>query len=278
MQMNLNFIINDYILIWNVLFQASVSEPIYKLKQKLWDTYKEQYNNTYKDRVAILNDVKNYIPNDDTIYNIILESAEYQNIRKEVEKYRLEVIKLWNKKISTQLKKITKQDFKEYTVYLIDNRLEILELPTIPNKDIKTIILGKKIPEEEPNKIIFLLLEAILKKEINKYKDIDKNIANAIIEMAIENELATNISNISHYWTSEEKLLSIKRQIYPFWLMYLGISKEEMPKYMNRDKIAFDVNKFPYEKDLKNLDITDFIDFCIQNKKRIIREEQLELI
>ena len=276
--MNLNFIINDYILIWNVLFQASVSEPIYKLKQKLWDTSKEQYNNTYKDRVAILNDVKNYIPNDDTIYNIILESAEYQNIRKEVEKYRLEVIKLWNKKISTQLKKITKQDFKEYTVYLIDNRLEILELPTIPNKDIKTIILGKKIPEEEPNKIIFLLLEAILKKEINKYKDIDKNIANAIIEMAIENELATNISNISHYWTSEEKLLSIKRQIYPFWLMYLGISKEEMPKYMNRDKIAFDVNKFPYEKDLKNLDITDFIDFCIQNKKRIIREEQLELI
>ena len=117
----------------------------------------EQYNNTYKDRVAILNDVKNYIPNDDTIYNIILESAEYQNIRKEVEKYRLEVIKLWNKKISTQLKKVTKQDFKEYTVYLIDNRLEILELPTIPNKDIKTIILGKKIPEEEPNKIIFLL-------------------------------------------------------------------------------------------------------------------------
>lgn len=276
--MNLNFIINDYILIWNVLFQASVSEPIYKLKQKLWDTYKEQYNNTYKDRVAILNDVKNYIPNDDTIYNIILESTEYQNIRKEVEKYRLELIKLWNKKISTRLKKITKQDFEEYTIYLIDNRLEILELPTISTKDIKTIILGKKIPEEEPNKLILLLLEAILKKEINKYKDIDKNIANAIIEMAIENELATNISNISHYWTSEEKLLSIKRQIYPFWLMYLGISKEEMPKYMNRDKIAFDVNKFPYEKDLKNLDITGFIDFCIQNKKRIIREEQLELI
>ena len=118
--MNLNFLINDYILIWNVLFQASVSEPIYKLKQKLWDTYKEQYNNTYKDKVAILNDVKNYIPNDDTIYNIVLESNEYQNIRKEVEKYRLEIIKLWNKKLSTQLKRITKQDFGAYTIYLID--------------------------------------------------------------------------------------------------------------------------------------------------------------
>lgn len=276
--MNLNFLINDYILIWNVLFQASVSEPIYKLKQKLWDTYKEQYNNTYKDKAAILNDVKNYIPNDDTIYNIVLESNEYQNIRKEVEKYRLEIIKLWNKKLSTQLKKITKRDFGTYTIYLIDNRLDILDLPTLTTKDIKTVILGKKIPEEEPVKIILLILEAILKKEINKYKNIDKNIANAIIEMAIENELATTISNISHYWTSQEKLLSIKRQIYPFWLMYLGISKEEMPKYMNRDKIAFDIDKFPYEKDLKNLDITGFIDFCIQNKKRMIREEQLELI
>ena len=89
--MNINFIINDYILIWNILFQASVSEPIYKLKQRLWDTYKEQYNDTYKDRITILKDVKNYIPNDDTIYNIMLESKEYQKIKKETEKYRLEI-------------------------------------------------------------------------------------------------------------------------------------------------------------------------------------------
>ena len=101
--MKLSFLVNDYILIWNILFQASVSEPIYKLKQKLWFTYKEQYNNTYKDRVTILKDVKNYIPNDDTIYNIMLESSEYQDILKSVEKYRLEIIKLWNRKISNQI-------------------------------------------------------------------------------------------------------------------------------------------------------------------------------
>ena len=276
--MNLNFIINDYILIWNILFQASVSEPIYKLKQRLWDTYKEQYNDTYKDRITILKDVKNYIPNDDTIYNIMLESKEYQKIKKETEKYRLEVISLWNRKISNQIKQIIRKDIPDYTVYLIDNRLEVLEIPNISSVDVKIAILGKKISKDEPEKLIISVIESILKKELNTYKDKDKFIANAIIKLAIENELATSLSNISHYYSSESKLINIKRQIYPFWLMYLGISKEQMTKYMNRDKIAFDVNKFPYETNLKNLDITDFIDFCIQNKKRIIREEQLELI
>ena len=226
----------------------------------------------------ILKDVKNYIPNDDTIYNIMLESKEYQKIKKETEKYRLEVISLWNRKISNQIKKIIRKDIPDYTVYLIDNRLEVLEIPNISSVDVKIAILGKKISKDEPEKLIISVIESILKKELNTYKDKDRFIANAIIELAIENELATSLSNISHYYSSESKLINIKRQIYPFWLMYLGISKEQMTKYMNRDKIAFDVNKFPYETNLKNLDITDFIDFCIQNKKRIIREEQLELI
>lgn len=276
--MNLNFIINDYVLIWNILFQASVSEPIYNLKQKLWNTYKEQYNSTYKDRIIILKDVKNYIPNDDTIYNIVLESEEYQDIKKETEKYRLEVISLWTKKLSTEIQKLIRKPLPDYTIYLIDNRLEVLELPNIPADDVKVAILGKKVPTKFPMKLILFIIESLLKKELNTYKDNNRLIANAIIEMAIENELATRISHVSTYWTNEGKLSSIKQQIYPFWLMYLGITKEQMTKYMNRDKITFDVDKFPYENKLKNLDITDFIDFCIQNKKRIIREEQLELI
>ncbi len=276
--MNLNFIINDYVLIWNILFQASVSEPIYNLKQKLWNTYKEQYNSTYKDRIIILKDVKNYIPNDDTIYNIVLESKEYEDIKKETEKYRLEVVSLWTKKLSTEIQKLIRKPLPDYTIYLIDNRLEVLELPNIAADDVKVAILGKKVPTKSPMKLILFIIESILKKELNTYKDNNCLIANAIIEMAIENELATRISHVSTYWTNEGKLLSIKQQIYPFWLMYLGITKEQMTKYMNRDKITFDVDKFPYENNLKNLDITDFIDFCIQNKKRIIREEQLELI
>ena len=40
--MNLKFAVNDYVLIWNLLFQASVSEEIHKLKQKIWFNYKKE--------------------------------------------------------------------------------------------------------------------------------------------------------------------------------------------------------------------------------------------
>ena len=39
--MDLKFVVNDYILIWNLLFGVSISESIYNLKQRLWKNYKE---------------------------------------------------------------------------------------------------------------------------------------------------------------------------------------------------------------------------------------------
>ena len=61
--MNTKFIVNDYALIWNLLFQASISDSLSKLKAKLWDTYKEEYNKTYQDKQEIMKDYKNFIPN-----------------------------------------------------------------------------------------------------------------------------------------------------------------------------------------------------------------------
>ena len=59
--MNLKFIVNDYILVWNLLFQASISEKIQNFKQKLWINYKKQYNNTFPDNMLMLKDYKNFI-------------------------------------------------------------------------------------------------------------------------------------------------------------------------------------------------------------------------
>ena len=59
--MNVKFYVNNHILIWNLLFQASISESIYNLKQKLWSNYKAEYNNTYRDKNLILKDAKNFI-------------------------------------------------------------------------------------------------------------------------------------------------------------------------------------------------------------------------
>ena len=37
---NIKFVVNDYVLVWNLLFQASINERIHKLKQKLQSVLK----------------------------------------------------------------------------------------------------------------------------------------------------------------------------------------------------------------------------------------------
>lgn len=37
---NLSFDLNDYLLIWNLLFQTSISNETQRLKEKLWKNYR----------------------------------------------------------------------------------------------------------------------------------------------------------------------------------------------------------------------------------------------
>ena len=43
---------------------------------------------------------------------------------------------------------------------------------------------------------------------------------------------------------------------------------------MMRDKIVFEADKYAYEKELKKMNIEEFIDFCIRNKRYIVREKE----
>ena len=38
--MNLSFDLNDYLLIWNLLFLPSVTNDVQRLKEKLWKNYR----------------------------------------------------------------------------------------------------------------------------------------------------------------------------------------------------------------------------------------------
>ena len=279
--MNLKFIVNDYVLIWNLLFQASINEKIHKLKQKLWINYKKEYNNTYRDKELILKDPKNFIPNDDTIYNIVLESKEYEAIKKKTEKYRNQVLKIWdeNKKNTTKIiKSIMKTDIKPYQVFVVAEELDIIDTATPKDSKVNTIILGKHVTQDTSIKLLVEIIFKILQKEYKKYKAEYEEIVEAIIELAILNELPTRLTGRSYYLTGESTLNYLKRQIYPYWLMYLGADKEEMMSFMMRDKIAFDIDKYAYEKELKKQDILGFIDFCIRNQKYIIKIKELEII
>lgn len=279
--MNLKFVVNDYILIWNLLFQASVSENIHALKQKIWINYKKEYNDTFKDNPVILKDPKNFIPNDDTIYNILLETKEYEDIKKDTEKFRVNLLKVWDdnkKKSIAELKDILRFDIKLYHVLVVSEKLDIIDTTDPKGKKVNTIVWGKKVEEKNPTSIIVKLVFEIVKKEMKNYQEDYKDMVEAIIELAILNEFATRISGVSHYLTGDNTLKYLKKQIYPYWLMYLGVNEEELLKYMSRDNISFDISKYPYEKQLKRLDLYSFIDFCIRNQKHIVKIDELEII
>ena len=268
--MNARFIVNDYVLIWNLLFQASISEKIYNFKQKLWDTYKKEYNSTYKDKEIIIKDLKNFIPNNDTIYNLVLENNDYELIKKNAEKHRLEVMEVWDKhkKVTTNLyKDIFRKEVPNYNILIVSKEINIIE-HVLTN----SLILGKGVDEKNPLKILLQINLIIFMNNLKMYKEEDVPFKKAIVELAVLNEYATNLSNKSCYLSGSPELLNLKRWLYPYWLMYLGVPKDEFDDYMKRDKIEFNKEKYAYEKELKNMNMEEFIDFCIRNQKYIIRE------
>lgn len=277
--MDLKFVVNDYILVWNILFQASISEKVQVFKQKIWMNYKKQYNDTFQDNALILRDPKNFIPDDDTIYNIVMEDENYEKIKKNTEKFRVELLKTWDeyKKVAvSELKDILRIDIKPYHVLVVDPRLDVVDKTLPKGRKVNTIVWGKKNQDDVKN-LVELVYE-IVRKEMKNYQEDYKEIVQAVIELAILNEFHTRIGKTSHYLTGDPSLKYLKRQIYPYWLMYLGSTKEEMLNYMMRDKIAFDIDKYSYEKQLRKVNICTFIDFCIKNQKYIVKINELEII
>ena len=279
--MNLKFVVNDYVLIWNLLFQASITESIHKLKQKIWINYKEEYNKTFKDNSLILKDPKNIIPNDDTIYNIVLESKDYEKIKKQTEKFRVKLLQKWdeNKKVAVkELKDILRFDIRLYHILVVSDQLDTMDTSIVKGSRVNTIVWGKKIEDNNPTSNIINLVYQIVMKELKEYQKEYQDIVKAIVELAILNEFATRITGLTHYLTGDSTLKYLKRQIYPYWLMYLGVEKEKMMDYMMRDKIGFDIANYTYERQLKKIDLYAFIDLCIRNQKHIVKIDELEII
>ena len=277
--MKVNFLLNDYTLIWTLLFQGSVKQSIYKLKQKLWLNYKAEYNNAYKDKNVILSDPKNFIPNDDTVYNSILENSDYEEIKKETEKYRREVMKIWdknNKKIKSLFEEILRIDIDCYNVLIVNDELDILD--TCSTKEVKSIILGKKIDDEEPERILYDIIMTIFNKEIKESTLNNQDIREAVIELAVLNEFPTRLKDRSYYINGTLHLTDLKRKIYPYWLMYLGVKKDDFLKYMMRDNIAFEVEKYTYERQFVKMNLEEFIDFCTRNRKIMFKDEKGEVL
>lgn len=279
--MNLSFDLNDYLLIWNLLFQTSISNETQRLKEKLWKNYRHLYKALYKEEAKILKDPKNYIPDDDTIFDMVKATDVYKKIRKETEEYRLFLMHYYDemkKTINNYFKDIIRFDIKMYHVLVINPRFNAIEMKTVKSRKVNTISWGMMNDQNDGELAIISIISHTLRKELKDYETDYQEIVDGVVELAIGNELATRIKGKSYYLKGDNSLKFLKKQIYPYFLMYLGSNKDEMINYMARDNIIFDVDNYTFTRSLAASNLKEFISFCIENQKYILQIEELEII
>jgi len=229
--MKLDIVINKYLLMWHLLYQSSVSHDIHTLKQQLWGDYKKEYSAIYKEKGIILNDLDNYIPDDDLIFNLVENSPFYKKIKQETARYRITLQEIWDKSKKDYLSEmddILKFNFNgDYTIVTLHPNLDVIE------EDFKNniISIGKKINFRDKDNFLTFVIYKIMESEFVRMRYLEKDIVEAVLELAILNELYTRISKDSKYNLGKPSLRDVKNKIYPYFLMYLGVNEEDMEKY-----------------------------------------------
>ena len=266
--MNIDIQVNDYLLAWYLLYGASLSKEIDKFKKSLYLKYKKEYNFCYKDRLEIVKYGKDYIPDNDVLYNAVFESMLFKSLKKETNRHRIHIMKLWDSnknEINDYIKDVLRISFPSKTnLYIIHPRLEVIEYID----DSNSVIWGS---DKDKYDALTVMLLTVTKGIININRDFEE-IGKSILELSIINEIGERISHSHTYDLGDPILKVIKRQIYPFWLMYLGYNeKETILNKMIEDKVGFDLDKYPLDKNIKRLNLQQFIDFCVKNSKHILK-------
>jgi len=287
--MNIEIEVNDYLLAWYLLYGASLSKEIDRFKRTLYTKYKKEYNFCYKDRSEIIKYGKDFIPDNDILYNSVLESNLFKSLKKEANHHKMHIEKLWQnsrKEINKYIEEVLKLTFpKKISLYIIHPRLEIIEYVN----DFNVLIWGSDKDKYDALTVMLMTITKgiVKKKQITNLKNYDE-ILDSILELSIVNEIGKRISKSYTYELGNPVLKLIKRQIYPFWLMYLGyIEKETILNKMIDDRIGFDLDKYPIDKNIKKLNIAQFIEFCAKNSRHILKlnnimkiekDEEIEII
>lgn len=266
--MNIKFVKNNDLLIWNLLYGTSVSLKVHAFKQKLWLTYKKEYKKIENDKDEILKDDKNFIPDDNTLYSLLSDTKVFEKIESDTEKERLELIKAWDKHkklISKTLRDILRVSLPSIKVIVLYPPMDTY----LTKEGLSTIAWGKKNGLEN---VLESLLEMIKIAYLNMDEikdDIKKEITEATLELAILNECYTRLDK-SNYKSGNQKIRDLKLAIYPYFLMYLGYDLEEMLSFMMRDNIPFDIENYENNENLREYNIKEFIEFLYKNQKQLL--------
>lgn len=268
--MKLEFIVNDYLLAWHLLFRASFNEEIQSIKMRLYNNHKEEYLKLNSDINLMLEDIDNFIPNNDLIYDSIMESDAFKKIKKDVEEYYLFMLKSYDKnkrKLDTEIYNILRIHLKNnYKVIVLHPEMDMLEYKEINNNNY--ILIGKPKASSETGfilNLVSLCTEAILNID-NEKKAVEK----AVLDLAINNELKLRLDEEASYNTGD--IMNGAKVLYPYFLMYLGADDvESLVALMMRNRLGFEAEKYQMEPQLKKINIKAFIDFCYNNWNHLVK-------
>jgi len=276
--MNIEVVVNDYLLAWYLLYGASISKEIDKFKKTLYTKYRKEYNLCYKDRNEIIKYGKDFIPDNDIIYNAVLESSLYKSLRKEALRHRAHIEKIMSQstsEVEDYVNSILKFPFpKTVYFYIVHPRLEVTEYI----KDYYTLIWGS---EKDKYDVLTVMLLSITKSLL--YQEHNDSIYNellkAILELSIVNEIGNRMGNDNAYTLGDPNLSLIKMQLYPYWLMYLGYTdKEDILNRMIKDHVAFDITKYEIDKSIKKFSLNKFLEYCYDNRNTILSLQNIKVI
>ena len=281
--MRLNFIINKYLLMWYLLCRESNINEVNKFKQNFLSLHRKESFMLIKEKNIIMNLLKDYIPDDDFIFNKFSNTDEFKKLLKDTNRYRISMLEAYDKNqkiIKKELNKLLKYNLNiSYDICFVHKKLDVLEF----NLKTNLIVLGKEIKSSETLGFYILLIYKILENEYNDFKPDEEDIVRSILELVIYNELFTRVSGKNRYNIGNQNLRKVKEKIYPYFLMYMGILESDFEKRMKEDNICFDDIK--YDKNLKLMDLYSFITFIIKNKTKVFetkilrnKKEQEELL
>jgi len=275
--MKLEIVVNKYLLMWHLLYQSSLSEEIHALKLDLWNHYRREYSIIHKEKETILREFDDYIPDDDSLFHTLENSSSYRKIRLETNRYRLALMEMWDKNVKVYLRemgKIMRYHLDvQYTICVLHPGFNIVEV----EPEQKIITIGKKISLKDHANFLTYLIYKIVKNEFQQVKCHDREFIDVITELAITNELYTRVTKESKYHFGKKQLREMKEKIYPYWLMYLGVPKNQMEKYMVRDNIFFSIHDYEEVEELKYVDIFGFIHFVLKNKRSLMRKKKVSI-
>ncbi len=217
-----------------------------------------------------MNELKN---NEDyqNFLELLTREEEFSIFFKELQDYAQKVIDYWemNKAYTEKyMKEVLKTDIDISLIVYISHPY-IREGRSFQNG---IIAFGHYDGLEDPDyNYIYIFHESMHEVMPNDYikwtkEQIDIN--HEVIELTSDYELYSRRTKQSKFTQGHPRLKEIRKQIYPYWLLYLGLTEDEIKQRMDFDNNHFDIEAYiEYKEDLSDMNIYEFRDFCFEHIK-----------